>query len=45
MPLLARFAGDGDRRHDGPFADVGASALRWLAGTDAPALPGKPFVP
>ena len=33
------------RRHDGPLADVGASALRWLAGRDAPALPGEPFVP
>jgi phosphopentomutase len=43
-PLLARFAGDGGWRHDGPFADVGASALRWLAGRDAPALPGEPFV-
>jgi phosphopentomutase len=43
-PLLAHFAGHGGRRHDGPFADVGASALRWLAGTDAPDLPGTPFV-
>jgi phosphopentomutase len=43
-PLLARYAGDG-ARHDGPFSDVGASALRWLAGRDAPALPGDPFVP
>ena len=44
-PLLASFAGHGGRRHDGPFADVGASVLRWLAGRDAPALPGEPFVP
>jgi phosphopentomutase len=44
-PLLARFAGHGGRRHDGPFADVGASTLRWLAGSDAPNLPGTPFVP
>jgi phosphopentomutase len=44
VPLLARFAGHGGRRNDGPFADVGASVLRWLAGRDAPALPGKPFV-
>ena len=43
-PLLARFAGDG-RRNDGPFADVGASAFRWLAGRDADGLPGDPFVP
>ena len=44
-PLLALFDGAGGRRHDGPLADVGASALRWLAGRDAPALPGRPFVP
>jgi phosphopentomutase len=43
VPLLARFAGDGGRRHDGPFADVGAGVLRWLAGRDAGALPGTPF--
>jgi phosphopentomutase len=42
-PLLARFDGDGGRRHDGPLADVGASVLRWLTGRDAPALPGEPF--
>jgi phosphopentomutase len=41
VPLLARFEG-GSGRHDGPFADVGASVLRWLAGRDA-ALPGAPF--
>jgi phosphopentomutase len=43
-PLLARYAGDG-ARHDGPFSDVGASALRWLTGRDAPGLPGSPFLP
>jgi phosphopentomutase len=43
-PLLARFSADGGRRHDGPLADVGASALRWLTGRDAPDLPGSPFV-
>jgi phosphopentomutase len=43
-PLLARFEGDGGRRHDGPLADVGASVLRWLTGRDAPGLPGEPFV-
>jgi phosphopentomutase len=43
VPLLARFAGDG-ARHDGPFADVGASVLRWLTGREAPGLPGEPFV-
>jgi phosphopentomutase len=45
VPLLAAFAAHGGRRHDGPMADVGASCLRWLAGGDAPALPGRPFVP
>ena len=45
VPLLARFAGHGGRRHDGPFADVGASVLRWLAGRDADELPGASFVP
>ena len=44
-PLLARFAGHGGRRHDGPLSDVGASVLRWLTGRDAPELPGEPFVP
>lgn len=43
-PLLARFEGDAGRRHDGPFADVGASVLRWLTGRDAPALPGSSFI-
>jgi phosphopentomutase len=38
------FPGQEGRRHDGLFADVGASALRWLTGRDAPDLPGKPFV-
>jgi phosphopentomutase len=44
VPLLARFAGHGSRRHDGPMADVGASALDWLTGRDAPALPGRSFL-
>jgi phosphopentomutase len=44
VPLLAVFDGQDGRRHDGPLADVGASALRWLAGRDAPALPGSSFV-
>jgi phosphopentomutase len=43
VPLLARFAGDGGRRHDGPMADVGASVLRWLGGADEPELPGAAF--
>jgi phosphopentomutase len=43
VPLLARFDGSGSRRHDGPFADVGASVLRWLTDRDAP-LPGTPFL-
>lgn len=43
-PLLAWFSGHGGRRHDGAFADVGASALAWLAGTEEPGLPGEPFI-
>ncbi len=31
-------------RHDGPLADVGATALRWLAGTETDRLPGQAFV-
>lgn len=34
---------DGER-HDGPLADVGATALRWLTGRAAEALPGEPFL-
>jgi phosphopentomutase len=44
VPLLAAFAGHGGARHDGPLADVGASALRWLTGKAAPDLPGDPFL-
>ena len=43
VPLLARFDGHDSRRHDGPFADVGASVLRWLTDREAP-LPGSPFL-
>jgi phosphopentomutase len=43
-PLLAAFAGHGGRRHDGLLADVGASVLQWLAGRDAPELPGASFL-
>jgi phosphopentomutase len=44
-PLLASFAGHRSRRHDGPLADVGASALAWLAeGARSAELPGEPFV-
>jgi phosphopentomutase len=44
VPLLATFAGHGGRRHDGPFSDVGASVLDWLAGRKADALPGASFL-
>ncbi|MET0684769.1 MAG: phosphopentomutase [Solirubrobacteraceae bacterium] len=44
VPLIAAFAGHGGRRHDGPFADVGASVLRWLSGREADSLPGTPFL-
>ena len=37
-----RFAGDSSRRHDGPMADVGTSALADRHGQ--PFLPGDPFV-
>jgi phosphopentomutase len=43
-PLLARFDGNGGRRHDGPLADVGASVLKQLTGREAAGLPGQPFV-
>jgi phosphopentomutase len=43
-PLLAVFAGQDGRRHDGPLADVGASVLRWLTGRETSALPGGSFV-
>jgi phosphopentomutase len=43
VPLLAAFAGHGGRRHDGVLADVGASLVAWLIGTDD-ALPGRSFV-
>ena len=44
--LRRRGAGEGTigARHDGPLADVGASALRWLAGRDAHELPGEAFI-
>ena len=45
---MARRRRDGGRlggaRHDGPLADVGASALRWLIGRDADVLPGSAFI-
>lgn len=43
-PLLASFDGHCSRRHDGPLADVGASALQWLTGRRAPDLPGESFL-
>jgi phosphopentomutase len=43
-PLLATFAGQDGRRHDGPLADVGASTLKWLTGREAPQLAGLSFV-
>jgi hypothetical protein len=38
------FSGHGGRAHDGPLADVGASALAWLTGRSEPGLPGLPFL-
>jgi len=43
-PLLARYTGQGSRRHEGVLADVGASVLGWLAGREAPELPGVSFL-
>jgi len=43
-PLIAVFAGNGGRRHDGPLADVGASTLAGLTGREAPELPGRSFL-
>ena len=44
VPLLARFEGDGGRRHDGTLADVGASVFDWLTGRDSDQLPGDSFI-
>ena len=44
VPLLAVFPGHGSCRHDGPLADVGASALDWLGGGGEPELPGTSFL-
>jgi phosphopentomutase len=45
--LAGRTAGGslGGARHDGPLADVGATALRWLVGRDGPELPGRATLP
>jgi phosphopentomutase len=37
----ARYEGS---RHDGPLADVGATALHWLTGEQARGLPGETFI-
>ncbi len=34
----------GGARHDGPLADVGATALRWLTGREVPEMPGESFL-
>jgi phosphopentomutase len=34
----------GGVRHDGPLADVGATVLGWLAGSEASDLPGDAFI-
>lgn len=39
-----RGEGLGGARHDGPLADVGATALAWLAGREADGLPGESFI-
>ena len=42
-PTRRAGAETGARRHDGPLADVGATALRWLSGRDS-ALAGQAFL-
>jgi phosphopentomutase len=45
--MLARRTGGGNlagTRHDGPLADVGATALKWLTAREESALPGEPFI-
>jgi phosphopentomutase len=37
-------ATSGPGRHDGPLADVGATALHWLTGRETDELPGRPFI-
>jgi phosphopentomutase len=37
-------SGLGGARHDGPLADVGASVLRWLTGSEGQGLPGEAFI-
>lgn len=32
------------KRHDGPLADVGATALHWLTGSDCAGLAGETFI-
>jgi phosphopentomutase len=44
VPLLAVFADQDGRRHDGLMADVGASVLDWLCARDAPRMVGTSFV-
>jgi phosphopentomutase len=34
----------GGARHDGPLADVGATALWWLSGRESEELPGRSFI-
>ncbi len=39
VPLLARFAGDGGRRHDGPMAESARACLRGWPGRGSPRCP------
>lgn len=43
VPLLAWYRGVEGRRHEGPMADVGASALHWCAARRRDDMPGRPF--
>lgn len=43
VPLLAVGQGLAGGRHDGPMADVGATALGWLTGLEDAGVPGTPI--
>ncbi len=44
VPLLAWRLGMPATRHDGPMADIGASAAIWCAGVSDSTVPGRSFV-
>jgi phosphopentomutase len=42
-PLLAVCSGSSGERVEAPLASIGATALKWLTGSEPPDLPGEPF--